>query len=143
MMKTILSFEKLIQFSVNLMSHIMEIVFVPLSVISKDLVDCLASLYACNSYALIHHSSQWARGNGGEEGDKTKANTKGESKIVPKGASCDTDSSVLSSEIQSVTGLTSLQETMMSLLPLAHQHVAGQILWSPQGGVEHVPITFD
>ncbi len=43
---------------------------------------CLYSQY--NTHPLILCSSQWARGNGGEEGDKAKANTKGESKIAPK-----------------------------------------------------------
>lgn len=36
MMEAILGFKKLIQFSGNLMNHIMQIVFVPPSVISHD-----------------------------------------------------------------------------------------------------------
>lgn len=43
---------------------------------------------ACIQRLTLHPfilcSSQWAGGNGGEKGDKTKAHAKGESKIAPK-----------------------------------------------------------
>ena len=83
-METILGLKKRIQFGVNLMSHIMLMVFVPLSVNFQTFRVYTVCTDCNNSCPLVLCSSQWTGGNGGEEGDKTAANTKGESKIAPK-----------------------------------------------------------
>lgn len=103
-------------------------------------------------HPFILCSSQWAGGNGGEKGDKTKAHAKGESKIAPKvwthtcsfgtwrgkllariNKHYDSESSDEMECVCVCVGLVLVllrfpQETLMPLLPLSLQHVGCQTL---------------
>lgn len=79
MMKNILGFKKLIQFSVNLMSHIMQMMFVSLSVISKHFV---YTVFMCGT--KLNFSFSTARNEQEEMEEKREIKRRLTRKVSPK-----------------------------------------------------------